>query len=107
MFACPLPWSSPIQQSLAAIRDALFGVLQNDFKLITVDTLRLYTRIWRVVTLIQRVIERTPTVLPFFLPTLVLFSDQLLSLFAAISTNPKTQGCRYSSAMETVISLVR
>ena len=102
MYACPFPWSSSIQQSLAAIRDALFTVLQNDLKLITVDTLRLYTRIWRVLTLIQRVIERTPAILPFFQPTLLLFGDQLLSLFAAISTNPKTQGCRYSSSMETV-----
>ena len=68
------------------------------------DTLRLYTRIWRVFTLIQRIVDRTPTVLPLFLPMLLLFSDQLLSLFAAISSNPKTQGCRYSSSMETVIS---
>ena len=78
-------------------------MLQNDFKLITVDSLRSHTRIWRVLTLLQRVIGRSPSVLPFFLPSLVVFGDQLLSLFAAISSNPKTQGCRYSSSMETVI----
>ena len=78
-------------------------MLQSDFKLITVDSLRSYTRIWRVLTLLQRVVERSPGVLPLFLPTLVVFGEQLLSLFAAISSNPKTQGYRYSAAMETVI----
>ena len=104
LFACPLPYSTSIQQLLSAVRDALFDIFRRDIRLINPESFRHPTRAWRVLYLIRCIIQRTPTVMYQFARNLILACDPVYTLFQSISTDSRTQRYLFTPDNETILT---
>ena len=100
LFSVPLPYSATTQTLLSTVKESLFRIFKKDIALITVASYKRSTRVWRVLYLIQCIIERTPSVLPFFVSDLLICCDQVHRLFREFASDPQAQRSLYGKEID-------
>lgn len=88
----------------------MFSILMKDIQLINIKTLKKHTRVWRVLYLIQLIVDRNPSTLSLFTIDnqstrngLLYYMDTLLTTFFIIFKDPSTQRSFFNQDFDTFI----
>ena len=95
LFACTLQYETQKDNLFTSIRDALLNLFKKEIKLITPETFQRPTRIWRLVYLIQSIVQKTPVAVAFFAENLLYFGNELLQLYRTCMAYPGSRMNRH------------
>ena len=83
---------SPLRELRRNIKDCLFSIFEKDFSLISQKVDKKLTRAWRVLYLLDKIIEKTPSAMVLFLDRLKLCLKAVIKMFIDVFINQGNQG---------------